>query len=38
MNESQTPDLLHAYLAGHDAACPACGYNVRGMSGTNCPE
>lgn len=30
--------FLAAYLAGHDVPCPACGYNLRGVSRGACPE
>ena len=30
--------LLCAYLADRDVACPRCGYNVRGLTGDTCPE
>ena len=30
--------LLRTYLAGRDAACPQCGYNLRDLLGTRCPE
>ncbi|MEO1534087.1 MAG: hypothetical protein AAFS11_00810 [Planctomycetota bacterium] len=26
------------YLATHDAACPTCGYQLRALSKTRCPE
>ncbi len=29
---------LRAFLAGRDAACPRCGYNLRGLVGAECPE
>src|ERR1051325_11085739 len=29
---------LSAYLADTDAPCPACGYNLRGLSSDTCPE
>jgi hypothetical protein len=32
------PTLLRAYLAGRDVACPQCGYNLRELVGTRCPE
>lgn len=35
MNEA---DRLAGYLHGRDAACPGCGYNLRGLRGTACPE
>lgn len=31
-------DALRSYLAEHDAACPACEYNLRGLTGDSCPE
>ncbi len=31
-------ELLASYLADRDVACPGCGYNLRGSSGTCCPE
>lgn len=30
--------LLVEYLANNDAACPVCGYNVRGLTRPVCPE
>ena len=30
--------LLLAYLGGHDEPCPMCEYNLRGLTGTVCPE
>ncbi len=30
--------LLLEYLASNDAACPVCGYNVRGLTRPVCPE
>jgi hypothetical protein len=34
------PECRHllAYLAEHDAACPVCGYGIRGLSWALCPE
>jgi hypothetical protein len=29
---------LRRHLAEHDVACPACGYNLRGLTGMTCPE
>lgn len=31
-------DQLKAYLAGRDVPCPACGYNLRGVTTSACPE
>jgi len=33
-----TPELLREYLDTHDAPCPVCGYNLRGVVVENCPE
>jgi hypothetical protein len=33
-----TPHPLHAFLAGRDVSCPACGYNLRDLAGDRCPE
>ena len=30
--------LLLEFLRDRDAACPLCGYNLRNLSGTTCPE
>jgi len=30
--------LLVTCLLEHDAPCPACGYNLRGLSSPSCPE
>ena len=30
--------LLTEYLATRDAACPLCGYNLRGLTSPRCPE
>lgn len=35
MNEAER---LVGYLNGRDAPCPGCGYNLRGLKGTACPE
>ena len=37
MDES-APDLLQTFLAGRDVACPGCGYNLRDLRGSRCPE
>ena len=29
---------LRDHLAGHDELCPMCEYNLRGLTGTVCPE
>jgi DNA-directed RNA polymerase subunit RPC12/RpoP len=39
----QTPgepnnDWLRPFLAGRDVACPVCGYNLRDLPGSRCPE
>ncbi|MEM0914358.1 MAG: hypothetical protein AAGK09_07070 [Planctomycetota bacterium] len=31
-------DWLTGYLAEHDALCPNCQYNLRGLTGAACPE
>ena len=33
-----SPELLRAFLATHDAPCPVCGYNLRGVTLSICPE
>jgi hypothetical protein len=33
-----TDPMLTTYLAGRDAACPHCGYNLRDLAGDRCPE
>ncbi len=30
--------MLHAFLRDHDAPCPVCGYNLRGVTLSVCPE
>ena len=39
-NKGPNPDadLLRAYLSARDAACPTCGYNLRGLGQCTCPE
>ena len=32
------PETLRDYLAGSDATCPSCRYNLRGCETTTCPE
>jgi hypothetical protein len=34
----EDPELVRAVLARHDVPCPACGYNLRGLSAGSCPE
>jgi len=29
---------LREYLADRDVPCPGCGYNLRGLPGSTCPE
>ncbi len=31
-------EMLRVFLAEHDAPCPACGYNLRGLTEATCPE
>ena len=39
MSERATDDeLLRQYLAGRNVPCPKCGYDLRDLSGTKCPE
>lgn len=33
-----TTELLRAFLDGRDAPCPGCGYNLRNLQGSRCPE
>ena len=33
-----TQPLLLDFLADHDASCPVCAYNLRGVSTPRCPE
>lgn len=37
-NEAPPPDPLATYLANRDVPCPSCGYNVRNLATSNCPE
>src|SRR5439155_15756670 len=32
------PALLAVYLSSRDVPCPQCGYNLRQLTGVNCPE
>lgn len=34
----QADSLLEQFLADRDVPCPVCGYNLRGLNSTNCPE
>jgi uncharacterized paraquat-inducible protein A len=37
--EQPAPEqLLRQYLAMHDAACPVCAYDLRGLTSSKCPE
>ncbi|MHC5113086.1 MAG: hypothetical protein ACYTGP_01500 [Planctomycetota bacterium] len=31
-------DLLRSFLGDRDIKCPGCGYNLRGLEATTCPE
>ena len=33
-----SPEMLRDYLAEHDAPCPVCAYNLRGVTLAVCPE
>ena len=33
-----SPQILREYLAAHDASCPVCAYNLRGVTLPVCPE
>lgn len=35
---SNDTDLLRSFLAGRDAPCPRCGYNLRDLAVPVCPE
>src|SRR6478672_10529133 len=37
-NSDDAVDMLLAFLAGHDADCPVCGYNLRALTRPVCPE
>jgi hypothetical protein len=37
MTEADTARLLE-FLEHHDAPCPVCGYNLRGLTAPRCPE
>lgn len=36
--DSETAELLRQFLERQDVACPACGYNLRGLLTNRCPE
>jgi hypothetical protein len=38
MDRPGEPQVLEAFLAGQDALCPRCGYNLRGAQADKCPE
>ena len=38
MRDRDDADALRDYLAARDAACPNCGYNLRGLASPACPE
>ena len=35
---ADAPELVCAFLANQDVACPKCGYNLRGVGEPTCPE
>ncbi|MCZ6736301.1 MAG: hypothetical protein O7C65_10990 [Planctomycetota bacterium] len=37
-NDQSEAELLKVLLAERDLPCPVCGYNLRAISSTNCPE
>ena len=37
-NDQSEAELLKALLAERDIPCPVCGYNLRAIASTNCPE
>ncbi|MCZ6836267.1 MAG: hypothetical protein O7G85_10870 [Planctomycetota bacterium] len=37
-NPPNDRDLLKAFLDRRDESCPLCGYNLRGLTGSQCPE
>ncbi|MCH8165569.1 MAG: hypothetical protein IH889_08165 [Planctomycetes bacterium] len=37
-NDESEAELLKALLAERDLPCPVCGYNLRAIASTNCPE
>ena len=37
-NDARRREMLLAFLAEHEAACPECGYNLRALTRAVCPE
>ncbi|MCH8343570.1 MAG: hypothetical protein IH983_06245 [Planctomycetes bacterium] len=37
-NDQSEAELLKALLAERDLPCPVCGYNLRAIASSNCPE
>lgn len=37
-NEEGDAALLRAFLGRHDAPCPMCGYSLKGLASSACPE
>jgi hypothetical protein len=38
VHDDAPAEFLTTFLEGRDAACPGCGYNLRDLQGTRCPE
>lgn len=38
MGGPEQAEHLKSFLSGSDLPCPGCGYNLRGVTGTKCPE
>ncbi|MBO6740095.1 MAG: hypothetical protein JJ916_09565 [Phycisphaerales bacterium] len=38
LHRDPSPQMLLAFLRDHDAPCPICGYNLRGVTLSVCPE
>jgi hypothetical protein len=38
MSETTADSALRVFLAERDVSCPHCGYNLRGLQSTVCPE
>jgi hypothetical protein len=38
MDQASLDENLRAFLAGRDEPCPGCGYNLRGLTSSACPE